>query len=460
MDRCVEQVQAKGHSKESAIAICYRSVVEGAQLEQALKDFQLDPSLFIIPEEYRKLEMSETKELKDYPWEQCIRENTERYGSEETAKKVCGMIRAKYGHMGEMKFPLEFKLGDVYPEVEKELDIKPKAEMSTGFLYTDLANLIDGRPFDGLTPGVFLDGLGQKVTVEAADLPIIVSNTQLAIEATKTENGEVVGLPIDARNHDKGDAAGWIVGCELEGNVIRLIPRWTEKGIELISKGIQRFFSATLDLTHKVFYGGTLTNWPATRDKRGKILLRPIELSQQLLQMEEVMTEELKEEKVEKPEVHLAELIQGNTALLAEYRTLIEKGVKAELEARLAAEQRTAHIAEFCQKATGGAETASRGLPVSEEELSEFLTGLEDKSREKAEALLTKIQTQGLIDFTEKGHSKMLKGNIELDSPIKELLKTWTTGGGTVAEFFAANADVLGEQAQYNLAEFDEKKEK
>jgi hypothetical protein len=33
----------------------------------------------------------------DYPWETCIADQTERYGDEEIAKKVCGMIRSKYG---------------------------------------------------------------------------------------------------------------------------------------------------------------------------------------------------------------------------------------------------------------------------------------------------------------------------------------------------------------------------
>jgi hypothetical protein len=33
----------------------------------------------------------------DYPWEQCIADQTERYGDEEIANKVCGMIRSKYG---------------------------------------------------------------------------------------------------------------------------------------------------------------------------------------------------------------------------------------------------------------------------------------------------------------------------------------------------------------------------
>lgn len=42
MDRCVEKVQGQGHDKESAIAICYTSVVEGKALEDAIKAYQLD----------------------------------------------------------------------------------------------------------------------------------------------------------------------------------------------------------------------------------------------------------------------------------------------------------------------------------------------------------------------------------------------------------------------------------
>lgn len=33
-------------------------------------------------------------DYKDYPWEECIADQIERYGDEETAKKVCGAIKA------------------------------------------------------------------------------------------------------------------------------------------------------------------------------------------------------------------------------------------------------------------------------------------------------------------------------------------------------------------------------
>jgi len=150
--------------------------------------------------------------------------------------------------------------------------------------------LADGKPFDGLAAGTFMDMWFQRAELRLEDFPEIVSNTNEAIEATHTESGELVGLPIDARGHENGDGAGWIVSASLENDKIRLTPKWTEIGLELLKKGIRRFFSATVDIDNKVILGGTLTNWPATRDKKGKILLRPIELEtdHQFYEMEEV----------------------------------------------------------------------------------------------------------------------------------------------------------------------------
>ena len=101
-----------------------------------------------------------------------------------------------------------------------------------------------------------------------------------------------MGFPIDASDHNKGDAAGWIIGVELVGDVIRFVPKWTEIGLELIGKGIRRMFSATINLKDKVILGGTLTNWPATRDSKGKMLLRPIELSEGLYEFEDSLDDQ------------------------------------------------------------------------------------------------------------------------------------------------------------------------
>lgn len=41
-------------------------------------------------------------DLASYPWDECVADQTARYGDEETAKKVCGAIKAMYGSKEEM----------------------------------------------------------------------------------------------------------------------------------------------------------------------------------------------------------------------------------------------------------------------------------------------------------------------------------------------------------------------
>lgn len=53
-----------------------------------------------------KENMETTKvDLADYPWEQCIADQIKQYGDEETAKKVCGAIKAMYASKQEFVIP-------------------------------------------------------------------------------------------------------------------------------------------------------------------------------------------------------------------------------------------------------------------------------------------------------------------------------------------------------------------
>src|SRR3990167_5450226 len=101
-----------------------------------------------------------------------------------------------------------------------------ESNMTHQFLFTELNAdaLRAGQFFDGLAPGKFTDMHGQAVVIEPGELQTYIRNTQTAIEAARSESGEVVGLPIDAHGHDKGDGAGWIVGVELKGGLVRLLP--------------------------------------------------------------------------------------------------------------------------------------------------------------------------------------------------------------------------------------------
>lgn len=77
------------------------------------------------------------RERASYPWDQCMADMTDKYGDEETAKKVCGMIKAKYGSFDPGN---ETERDHVLEEIEKELDItRPKRQSEDHWLETTAA---------------------------------------------------------------------------------------------------------------------------------------------------------------------------------------------------------------------------------------------------------------------------------------------------------------------------------
>jgi CRISPR/Cas system-associated endoribonuclease Cas2 len=55
------------------------------------------PNCVPIAEEMKKIQSEKGIDLAAYPWDECVADQTERYGDEETAKKVCGYIKSEYG---------------------------------------------------------------------------------------------------------------------------------------------------------------------------------------------------------------------------------------------------------------------------------------------------------------------------------------------------------------------------
>lgn len=152
----------------------------------------------------------------------------------------------------------------------------------------EASQLHRGKPFAGLALGLFRDMYGNEVDLRELDLSIIVRNTLAAIGYSQSKN--MPGLPIDARGHDKMDAAGWIVSAEAgqvtdsEGvtlGAVILTADWTVVGQDLIGKRILTNFSPTVEIEPTpVIRGGSLTNWPASVDKAGNPLFNALELSQ------------------------------------------------------------------------------------------------------------------------------------------------------------------------------------
>lgn len=141
------------------------------------------------------------------------------------------------------------------------------------------------KPFDGMAAGVFTDMWGSTVEFKAEDLPTYVTNTRTALGSTKDTSGKVVGFPIDGIDHRGGYAAGWITDVSLAPGrpIVMFTPRWNTEAVSNISQDRVHYFSPTIDIEAKTIVGGSLTNWPATRDDNNNILLRPIELGSNIL---------------------------------------------------------------------------------------------------------------------------------------------------------------------------------
>lgn len=365
----------------------------------------------------------------------------------------------------------------------------------TAFLFTDVKDFssIGLKPIDGLSVGKFTSMWGDVVEFKEEELEKYAANTKRIINSTKTESGEIVGLPIDMDMHDHKGGAGWIkdVIVDMERKILRFMVEWTSEGAEVIQKNIRRFFSPSTDPENQTVLGGSLTNWPATRDaKSGRILLRPIELSQFMKEID--MPKTLEE--LESGQAALTTSVEKLTTLLTDVNTkltelskqapagddktkldpdrinpellellgdgagLEELGAKAAEIAQDAvkAEKRKHKIVEFAARIAGGTKAKPFGLKVRPADLVALLVSLPDN---KGDAVM-KILEQSLdaaIDFAQHGiDGDGFLNKPELPEPFKKYAREFCATGATIADFFKANPEV-GPIDNFNLAEFTPK---
>jgi len=342
---------------------------------------------------------------------------------------------------------------------------------ANNFFFVDMAALMDARPFDGMKAGKFTDMRGTRVEFKQDELADFLTNTLAAIDATRGESGELVGLPIDAKNHEHGDAAGWIVGAELAGDVIRLLPRWTELGLELVGKGKQRFFSPSVDLANKAIIGGSLTNWPATRSM-GKNLLRPIELAEGEYTLDETESKVLgvlaglfsklfnSNQPAEEPEAEEPQPTQEQdmTAPVtpdivelqktAEFAALVDEKVNERIAELAKADARKRDTLDFSKRVT----TGKVALAIPAEELSEILLSLPEESETKVREGLQKVLDAGIVNFSEQGSAGTQPVKKEIPAAIKPLVKNWLANGKSLESFFVVAE--MGTADDFDTSEF------
>jgi len=331
------------------------------------------------------------------------------------------------------------------------------------FLFVELGT---GLPsFDGMSAGVFTDMRGRKVEFKPDELAEYIANTKDILESTKTDSGEIVGLPIDLDGHDHKGGAGWITELTLDTNrnIIRFGANWTQAGTDLIKGNVRRFFSPTVDPSEKVILGGSMTNYPASRDRKGRMMLRPIELSEQLQEIEmanEFTLDSLRELgkeiaalfKAEKAEPE-QEKDMGEKMTVAEFMQT-DEGI-AELEKRaneraaelLKAEQLKTKVAEFSAKITGGVVA----LSMKAEDITADLLSFNDT--EKVMEFIGKIMEAKLVDFQEHGKSGASEAKQAFPAELKPFMNKWVEAGKTPESFFSVNPEI-GLASDYDLTEF------
>ena len=351
-----------------------------------------------------------------------------------------------------------------------ERDEEMPSEMAQGFYFVDLG-LTPGQRFAGFALGKFTDMHGRAVEFTQDTIARFRDNTLKAIAAAKGK--KMPGLPIDAKNHDKGEAAGWIVDAELgdvqdsTGNTIPAIflaAEWTSLGVRLLSDKILTNFSPTVDLTNQTIRGGSLTNWPASVDSSGVPLFNAVELSNRadladesqpaFLSGDGTMAIELTQEQLDelvskRVEAALTEAVNttakddGNAA--NRLTELVEAKVNARWQEKIELMQRESAAAELARDVT------AKGIPYQAEVLTAELMKLAPAQLEFWGNALKTIAANGLNDFAELGHGKRVNDKVN-DPFVTRLAQQWVADGNELEQLFAINPE-LGDMAQYDLSE-------
>lgn len=370
--------------------------------------------------------------------------------------------------------------------LEGSLPNEWKEKEASQFSFTELDKAGEERQtfIDGMAAGTFETRTGQSVTFGEDELEEYVSNTNEMLESTRTESGALVGLPIDMDAHDHKGGAGWIIGVQLDKarKVIKFLVKWTKEGAAVIENNVRRYFSPSVDDSNKSILGGSLTNWPATRNAKGHIMLRPIELSQSMKGIDMPKTLEELEAELGGLSAKLDSLLEAmkgsngrndggselDSGISSEVRELLEnpdaieemnKRAQEMAQAAIQREQRKTHVTEFAAKIAGGTKEKPFGLPVRTGDIISLLLSLPEKQSLAVEGILEKTW-HNAIDFAEHGVSgDGYPARKALPKDLVKPMREWIKDGSRSPEsFFAVNPEA-GSADEYDLRPYSKVKE-
>jgi hypothetical protein len=354
----------------------------------------------------------------------------------------------------------------------------------------------EAPPIDVIRVGTFTDMNKKTVTITHEDLDAFISN--------HAANMAGQDVPVDV-DHRRQEAAGWIVRLFRDGNVLRAVPRWNAHGARLVGDQMYRYISATINLAQKTIISVSLTNFPAVKN------LSPVALSEfpadvvedpapansdelcllftertepmtinrntQVVAADAVVTEQAgaaadsaaaaAAATTPTPVVDVAaELAAVRQAMqtelaaaMTQFRTELTNAAALSEQQRLTIIQEVVGgmreeqaVADFSMTVTG---TGRYALPLRSDDLRQRLMNIPQPHRGAVMEILRTVHGSGTVDFSETGTSQGQDAALlTLDKPSSDMLRLFMKDGGTVAQFFELNADLLGAQSQYDLRAF------
>ena len=436
MDKCVNDVMDKeGVDKESAIAICYESIVNGARLEDVMKTF------------YSGITRGELVAL-----------------SEPTDGKTIKIQILRVGEFEDMNgVPLNITPQDLETYVKNSNAALAKEEIAV-----DL-----GHPSDPGAPAAawykkFFTQVVNGISWVCAEIELSALGAQSL--ADKLYKYFSATLNFDSKTILGGGFVNRpaITGQQPLGSLMRFmrvrhLEMSMEELVRKISLAIEEKYSNGMDDYRLMPYPLSTYNDRVVVTKADKYYEIPYTLENDEIILGDPVEVEVTYTPKPASGGNMGKEIEQAVALAREeekqrlakereeMNSRIELARREERERVLAEQKRAENIRTLAGKLTIGA----RAFPQKPEDLIAVFSKMSDDDLKAIEPILTKIAESGLVDLSERGHSG--SGNTkELPKEYKPMLMSYLAKkAGTVKDWFEANPEV-GKMEDFNLTEFSQ----
>ena len=96
--RCMHEIASEYDTNEQAVAICISTYEKETAMSAYTKN-RIAAQMYLakVDAAERGIFLGANEGGASYPWDECIADQTARYGDENVAARVCGYIKSEYG---------------------------------------------------------------------------------------------------------------------------------------------------------------------------------------------------------------------------------------------------------------------------------------------------------------------------------------------------------------------------